>query len=47
MARMKPTEYGGSDTDKTDGIQPPPHTPNAREQLRLQYKEDPDVAPED
>lgn len=36
---MKPTEYGGSDTDKTDGIQPSPHVPTEDEQLRLLYKE--------
>lgn len=39
---MKPSEYGGSDTDKTQGIQPAPHVPDAVEQLRLMYAKDPD-----
>lgn len=42
----KDSEYGGADTRKTDGIQPPPHEPLAYEQLRLTYKEDPDEAEE-
>lgn len=43
---MKPSEYGGSDTDKTLGIQPAPHVLTAAEQLRLMYSaapEDPDA----
>ena len=39
---MKPSEYGGSDTDKTHGIQPAPHQLDAHEKLRLLYKQDPD-----
>lgn len=39
---MKATEYGGSDTHKTEGIQPAPHVLTAHEKLRLQYKQDPD-----
>jgi hypothetical protein len=38
---MKATEYGGSDTVRTKGIQPPPHVPDAPEQLRLMYATDP------
>lgn len=38
---LKPTEYGGSDTNKTKGIQPFPHEPEAAEKLRLLYSEDP------
>ena len=34
---MKPSEYGGSDTENTNGIQPPPHKPTAQEKLRLLY----------
>lgn len=41
----KDTEYGGADTSKTHGIQPPPHEPDAAEKLRLMYMEDPDDAP--
>ena len=41
---MKPSEYGGSDTDKTLGIQPPPHVPTADEQLRIMYHGDPAIA---
>ena len=37
---MKPSEYGGSDTDKTLGIQPAPHQLTAEEKLRVQYKID-------
>lgn len=37
----KASEYGGSDTRDTAGIQPPPHEPLAYEQLRLDYGEDP------
>ena len=39
---MKPSEYGGSDTDKTLGIQPAPHVLTADEKMRLQYAQDPD-----
>ena len=39
---MKPSEYGGSDTHKTHGIQPAPHQLTADEKLRLLYKQDPD-----
>lgn len=42
----RPSEYGGSDTRKTMGIQPFPHEPDAPEQLRLMYAEDVDNAPE-
>ena len=38
---MKASEYGGSDTDKTHGIQPAPHALTAEEKLRLAYKQDP------
>jgi len=38
---MKPSEYGGSDTDKTDGIQPFPHERRPFETLRLLSKGDP------
>lgn len=38
---MKPSEYGGSDTHKTQGIQPAPHEPDAKEQVRLLYGTDP------
>lgn len=41
MGGMQPTEYGGSDTDQTKGIQPPPHVPTAAEQLRLLAGVDP------
>jgi hypothetical protein len=43
---MKPSEYGGSDTDKTLGIQPAPHVPTADEQLRIIYHSDPGLADE-
>jgi hypothetical protein len=44
---MKPSEFGGSDTHKTDGIQPEPHVLTAPEKLRLMYKVNPaDVAAE-
>jgi hypothetical protein len=39
---MKASEYGGSDTDKTDGIQPDPHKPTPAERLRLMYHTDPE-----
>lgn len=39
--RLKPTEYGGSDTQRTKGIQPAPHEPTPAEQLRLMYGVDP------
>lgn len=35
--RLKPTEYGGGDTEKTKGIHPPPHVPTPAEKLRLIY----------
>lgn len=38
---LKPSEYGGSDTQDTLGIQPAPHVPTAAEQLRIMYAEDP------
>lgn len=38
---MKPSEYGGSDTTETLGIQPAPHTPTPAEKLRLLYAIDP------
>jgi hypothetical protein len=40
---MKASEYGGSDTHKTQGIQPAPHDPGdvAHEGLRLLYGTDP------
>lgn len=37
---MKPSEYGGSDTDKTLGIQPAPHALTAAEKLRIIYHTD-------
>lgn len=40
---LKPTEYGGSDTDKTRGIQPAPHVTEAFEELRLIAQSDPDI----
>ena len=38
---MKPSEYGGEDTDKTLGIQPGPHVPTPDEQLRIAHSGDP------
>lgn len=38
---LKPSEYGGDDTEKTDGIQPVPHVLTADEKLRLMYHADP------
>lgn len=38
---MRASEYGGSDTHKTQGIQPAPHEPKPDEQLRLLYGTDP------
>lgn len=38
---MKPSEYGGEDTTKTQGIQPAPHQLRPHEQLRLMYHSDP------
>lgn len=42
MARvsMKPSEYGGSDTDRTLGIQPAPHQLRPEESLRVMYGQD-------
>jgi hypothetical protein len=39
--KLPPSEYGGSDTRKTMGIQPAPHVLTAEEKLRLMYHEDP------
>jgi hypothetical protein len=38
---MKASEYGGSDTHKTLGIQPAPHTLTPEEKLRVMYRRDP------
>lgn len=38
--KLKPSEYGGSDTTDTHGIQPAPHALTAEEKLRLTYLED-------
>ena len=39
---MKPSEYGGADTDATNGIQPSPNgVLEPYEQLRLMYATDP------
>lgn len=38
---MKASEYGGSDTLKTQGIQPSPHQTTQTEELRLLYATDP------
>lgn len=37
---LKPSEFGGSDTHKTKGIQPAPHVLTAEENLRLLYDTD-------
>lgn len=39
---MKDSEYGGADTEKTDGVQPPPHEPTQVEKLRGMYRVDPE-----
>lgn len=39
--KLPPSEYGGSDTRQTRGIQPAPHVLTADEKLRLMYGEDP------
>lgn len=39
--RLPPSEYGGSDTTATAGIQPAPHQPNGWETMRLIYRDDP------
>lgn len=39
--KLKPSEYGGSDTQATLGIQPAPHEPTPAEQLRVMYASDP------
>lgn len=39
--KLKPSEYGGSDTRDTLGIQPTPHALTAAEKLRVMYHEDP------
>jgi hypothetical protein len=39
--KLPPTEYGGSDTQDTKGIQPAPHTLTPSEKLRLIYDTDP------
>jgi hypothetical protein len=38
---LKPSEYGGSDTTKTQGIQPDPHQMTPNEELRATYATDP------
>lgn len=38
---VKDSEYGGADTDKTNGIQPFPHELSQTDQLRLMYGTDP------
>jgi len=38
---MKPSEFGGSDTHKTLGIQPSPHKLTPEEKLRVMYHEEP------
>ena len=38
---MKASQYGGSDTHKTQGMQPAPHEPTADEQMRLIFATDP------
>lgn len=38
---LKPSEYGGSDTRDTQGIQPAPHAMTADEQFRVMYSTDP------
>lgn len=40
-SKLPPSEYGGSDTRKTKGIQPAPHVLTAEEKIRLMYSEDP------
>lgn len=40
---MNPSEYGGSDTTKTDGIQPAPHVLAPHERMRLMYKQEPEA----
>lgn len=39
--RLKPTEFGGSDTQDTLGIQPAPHKLTTDERLRVIYSSDP------
>ena len=39
--RLKPSEYGGSDTQRTMGIQPAPHAFKPEEKLRVIYGSDP------
>ena len=39
--KMKASEYGGSDTQDTLGIQPAPHVLTADEKLRVAYHADP------
>lgn len=41
MAKMKPSQYGGSDTTQTLGLQPAPHQLTADEKLRVMYATDP------
>jgi hypothetical protein len=38
---VKASEYGGSDTNRTQGIQPAPHQVTQTEALRLMYATDP------
>lgn len=40
---VRASEYGGSDTHKTMGIQPSPHTLLPYEQLRVLYSGTPEV----
>lgn len=40
MVGMKASEFGGSDTDKTLGIQPAPHQLTPAERLRVMYNSD-------
>jgi len=39
--KLPPSEYGGSDTTQTKGIQPAPHVVDEKEKLRLLYDTDP------
>lgn len=38
---MRASEYGGSDTVASNGVQPAPHVPTPSEKLRLLYAIDP------
>lgn len=39
--KLKPSEYGGSDTQDSRGVQPFPHTMEPHEQMRMIYSTDP------